>query len=310
MPQVHELAPRDLKKYVTAPTPSSHKYTRGVLGLLTGSDTYPGAALMSARAAVNTGAGMVRFAGTASLNLQMHLTVPEAVCSVGEPENLRVDAWALGSGLAGEAREAEALAVLATGQAAVIDAGAVSLAARLVVDGLTLQAHHVLTPHAGEAADALTWMLALAPSLLQAQDPTLGEPPSRKDIEANPPRFAGLLAGATGATVLLKGATSTLASPTGDLFQVTGESGSHWLATAGSGDTLTGILGALLARYQAEEASPGADPADYARLAGAAIQIHHAAARLVHGGGAAGPTPPTLVAQHLPEAVATFISNS
>ena len=121
-----------------------------MLGLLTGSDTYPGAALMSARAAVNTGVGMVRFAGTSSLNFQLQLAVPEAICSVGEAENLHVDAWALGSGIVGEVREAEALAVLAVGQPAVIDAGAISLAARLVADGLELTAHHILTPHAGE----------------------------------------------------------------------------------------------------------------------------------------------------------------
>lgn len=305
MARVKELTYWDVEQYVTSPTASSHKYTRGVLGLLTGSDTYPGAALMSARAAVNTGVGMVRFAGTSSLNFQVQLAVPEAVCSVGEADNLRVDAWALGSGIAGESRETEALAVLTGGQPAVIDAGAISLAARLVADGLELASHHILTPHAGELVDALTWLLALAPSALHALDPELTEPPTREQVEADPYSFATLLAQATRATVLLKGGTSILAAPTGELFQITSEN--HWLATAGSGDTLTGILGALLARYQAEESAPGALSTDYARLAGAAIQIHQLAADLVHGAGISGPTPPTLVAQNIPEAVAIFL---
>ncbi|MGH1977104.1 ADP-dependent NAD(P)H-hydrate dehydratase [Rothia sp. L_38] len=305
MARAKELTYWDVEQYVTSPTASSHKYTRGVLGLLTGSDTYPGAALMSARAAVNTGAGMVRFAGTSSLNFQVQLAVPEAVCSVGEADNLRVDAWALGSGIAGESRETEALAVLTGGQPAVIDAGAISLAARLVADGLELASHHILTPHAGELVDALTWLLALAPSALHALDPELTEPPTREQVEADPYSFATLLAQATRATVLLKGGTSILAAPTGELFQITSEN--HWLAAAGSGDTLTGILGALLARYQAEESAPGAFSTDYARLAGAAIQIHQLAADLVHGAGISGPTPPTLVAQNIPEAVAIFL---
>ncbi|WHS50988.1 NAD(P)H-hydrate dehydratase [Rothia sp. SD9660Na] len=305
MARTKELTHGDVQQYITSPTSSSHKYTRGVLGLLTGSDTYPGAALMSARAAVNTGVGMVRFAGTSSLNFQVQLTVPEAVCSVGEVEKLHVDAWALGSGIAGEPREAEALAVLAGGQPAVIDAGAISLAARLVADGLELTAHHILTPHTGELVDALTWIFALAPSTLYAVDPELTEPPSREQVEADPYRFTRLLAQATGATVLLKGGTSILAAPTGELFESTGEN--HWLATAGSGDTLTGILGSLLARYQAEESKPGALSTDYARLAGAAVRVHQLAAGLVHGAGRSGPTPPTLVAQKIPEAVAIFL---
>lgn len=305
MASAKELIHGDVEQYVTSPTSSSHKYTRGVLGLLTGSDTYPGAALMSARAAVNAGVGMVRFAGTSSLNFQVQLAVPEAVCSVGEAENLKVDAWALGSGVAGEAREAEALAVLAGVQPAVIDAGAISLAARLVADGVKLQAHHILTPHAGELVDALTWLAALAPSLVAEGPGALGQGPTRTEVEAAPARYAALLARATGATVLLKGGRTIFAAPTGELFQITGQN--HWLATAGSGDTLTGILGALLARYQAEDICPGSQPTDYALLAAAAVYLHQEAAGLVHGPGISGPTPPTLVAQKIPEAVAIFL---
>lgn len=300
-----ELIYRDVQPYITAPTATSHKYTRGVLGLLTGSDTYPGAALMSARAAVNTGVGMVRFAGTSSLNFQVQLSVPEAVCTVGEPENLRVDAWALGSGLVGEAREAEAITVIGTGLPAVLDATAATLGARLAADGLRLQAHHILTPHAGEMVDALTWLAALAPSLVAEGPGAFSAAPTRTEVETDPARYAGLLARATGATVLLKGSRTIFATPTGELFQITGQN--HWLATAGSGDTLTGILGALLACYQAEDICPGSQPTDYALLAAAAVYLHQKVAELVHGPGISGPTPPTLVAQKIPKAVAIFL---
>lgn len=300
-----EVSYREVKHLVTAPTFFSHKYTRGVLGLLTGSETYPGAGIMSARAAVNTGAGLVRFAGSSSLNFQLQLTVPEAVCSLEAPENLRVDAWALGSGLAGETRETQVAQVIASGQPAIIDAGAVSLAARLLADGLKLKAHHILTPHAGEAAEALTWLFALAPALLQAQQTGISESPSRQAIESEPETYARLLARASGATVLLKGGASILANPSGQTYRVQGKV--PWLATAGSGDTLTGILGALLARYQAEEAKPGEDSSAYAQLAAAGVLIHNLAAELVHGPGLSGPTPPSLVAQKIPEALAIFL---
>lgn len=303
---VQDLARADILPWVVAPTAESHKYTRGVLGLLTGSETYPGAAMISARAAVNTGAGLVRFAGTAALNFQVQLTVPEAVCSVGEAERLRVDAWAVGSGVVGERREAEAAAVIAGGAAAVLDAGAVAVAARLLADGVMLQPHHLLTPHAGELVDAVTWLLALTPAAIQRANPEVREAPTRADVEAHPAFYALLLAQATGATVMLKGGVTFLASPTGQVYRVQGTV--PWLATAGSGDTLTGILGTLLARYQTEEANPGANPTDYAKLGAAAVLLHQEAAALVHGEGPLGPTPPTLVAQQLPSALARFLA--
>ncbi|MFW0118384.1 ADP-dependent NAD(P)H-hydrate dehydratase [Rothia sp. P5764] len=290
---------------LTAPTGTSHKYTRGVLGLLTGSDSYPGAALMSARAAVNTGAGMVRFLGTSSLNLLMHLSVPEAVCTVtSTPEKTRVDAWALGSGVSGQDRENQLRQILQAREPGVIDAGAVALASQLVaVDGLELAAHHIITPHAGEAADALTWLATLKPQLL----PELTEVPSRHEIENEPARYARILAGALGVTVLLKGGSTTISEPSGQTYTVTGNS--PWLATAGSGDTLAGILGALLARYQAETPAEARKSKDYALLSAAAVLIHGKAAEHVHPAGMPGPLPPTLVAEHIPGAVAQTLAS-
>lgn len=292
-------------RVLTAPISTSHKYTRGVLGLLTGSDSYPGAALMSARAAVNTGAGMVRFMGSSSLNFLMHLSVPEAVCTVtSTPENTRVDAWALGSGVSGEDRENQVRQILHTGHPGVIDAGAVALAAQLVAaDGLELATHHIITPHAGEAVDAFTWLAALKPRLI----PELTQVPSRNEIENEPARYATILARALGTTVLLKGGTTTISAPSGENYTVTGNS--PWLATAGSGDTLTGIMGALLARYQAETPAEARKPNDYPLLAAAAVLIHGKAAEHVYPAGVYGPLPPTLVAEHIPGAVAETLAS-
>lgn len=288
---------------LAAPDETSHKYTRGVLGLLTGSDTYPGAALMSARAAVNTGAGLVRFVGSEALTVKVQLAFPEAVCSVSEPAAVRVDAWGLGSGLHGQTRERQVTQVLETGAAAIIDAGAVPLTARLVADGLKLGPHHIMTPHAGELTDALAWLVALAPHTL----PDLKEPPERHDVEASPAEYALIAARALGATVVLKGGVTTVASPCGELLSVGGNT--PWLATAGSGDTLTGVLGALLAGYRVRSSAHGGGrETDYAYLAGAGALVHGLAAELVHEGGPRGPVPPTLVAQKLPAAMGTAIS--
>lgn len=303
MPTPTALTLKRCASVLVAPKETSHKYTRGVLGLVTGSDTYPGAALMSARAAVNTGAGLVRFVGSEALAFKVQLAVPETVCSsFTEPSAVRVDAWGLGSGLHGQTRERQVTQVLETGAAAIVDAGAVPLAARLVTDGLKLGPHQIMTPHAGELTEALAWLVALAPHAL----PGLKEPPERRDVEESPAEYALIAARALGATMLLKGGVTTVASPCGELLSVGGNT--PWLATAGSGDTLTGVLGALLAGYRARSSAHGGRETDYAYLAGAGALVHGLAAELVHEGGPRGPVPPTLVAQKLPAAMGIAVS--
>lgn len=299
-PTVRPFDAGQLPALLKVPGEKSHKYTRGVLGMLTGSEDYPGAALMSVRAAVNAGVGMVRFAGSSQLNFLMNLSVPEAVCSTGDPLELRVDAWALGSGVSQGSRLEHIGAVLSTEAAAVADAGAVALVAQLVAGGRRLMQQHILTPHAGELADFFTWLSALAPNLLE------GDAPERAEIEADPAFWASRAASLSGATVLLKGGVTHVATSDGQLV-LTVEGNSPWLATAGSGDTLTGVLGALLAQHQAHHPQPSA-PLIYAQLAAAAVTVHGLAADLVHTPGARGPLPPTEVAQRLPAALAQLLS--
>ena len=293
-----------------------HKYTRGVLGMICGSEEYPGAALMSTQAAVNTGPGMVRFLGTDRLNYQIQLNTPEAVCSQQKPEELHVQAWAAGSGANPEYRQQDLLHAIQAKEAAVLDAAAVEVAGRWVAMEAILGSHKILTPHAGELEGFLQWIQVLD---AQRWKEKVGEEkaPSRADIEAHPVFWARRAAVLSGATVLLKGATTLIASPSGKVISVA--PGTPWLATAGSGDTLCGILGALLAQYEASleqenstmpasgEEKP--EPENYARIAACAVRIHHLATDVVHQGGLQGPVPPSQVVRHIPQAVATFLAS-
>src|SRR5690554_509528 len=122
---------------IAVPSEGDDKYSRGVLGVVTGSSQYPGAAVLGVEAAIRTGVGMVRYLGAAGdLVLQRR---PEAVTSPG-----RVQAWLLGSGLDSSDRDPETtrLLVEALGQGlpTVVDAGALDLVGRAT--GPT-----VITPH-------------------------------------------------------------------------------------------------------------------------------------------------------------------
>ncbi|WP_418606117.1 NAD(P)H-hydrate dehydratase [Georgenia sp. SUBG003] len=163
-------------------------------------------------------------------------------------------------------------AALAAHLPVVLDAGALSLLHE--EDHLPdLPATAVLTPHAGELAQLLT-----------AQ----GERTAREDVTAAPARHARLAAEITGATVLLKGPTTVVAAPVGPLFAQ--HDATPWLATAGAGDVLAGVLGALLAAYGDPLAAGTPDDAGLtASLAAAAALLHGRGSRRSVG---AAPRPP------------------
>lgn len=214
----------ELRDWLRVPVEGDDKYSRGVLGVLTGSDRYPGAAVLGVEAAARTGVGMVRYVGDerpADLILQRR---PEVVTANG-----RVQAWLLGSGMDADDRSADLAGTMrdAVGQhlPTVLDAGALDLARD--AEGPTL-----LTPHAGELVRVLA---------------DLGTSTTRDAVEAEPERWSRQVADETGATVLLKGATTHVVAPGIEGLRV--RAGAPWLATAGSGDVLGGILGALLAAH-------------------------------------------------------------
>lgn len=241
---------------IAVPSAGDDKYSRGVLGVVTGSDRYPGAAVLSVEAASRTGVGMVRYLGPdrpASLVLQRR---PEIVTADG-----RVQAWLLGSGTGPDRDDAERERLLGfLGQAlpTVLDAGALDLVPEA-------RGPVVLTPHFGE----------LVPVLQAA-----GERATKEEVAVEPERWAVRAAAATGTTVLLKGATTYVADAGGLRHAIA--AGPAWLATAGSGDVLGGVLGALLATHGPALAD---GPGRLADLAAAAAWIHGESGRAASGAG-------------------------
>lgn len=228
--------------------PGEHddKYTRGVLGVITGSAMYPGAAVLGVEAAAHTGVGMIRYLGEArELVLQRR---PEVVTANG-----RVQAWLLGSGMDHVDRQLDPLLrALAQKVPVVLDGGALDLHDRAA-------GPVVITPHHGELAR----LLGVA----------------RDDVSADPAGFARRTADQLGVTVLLKGHTSYIAGPR---MSLSAASAPTWLATAGAGDALAGILGALVATHAAAIADV---PTELARLAATAAVLHGLAAARASGGG-------------------------
>jgi len=278
----HAAAPQrdDIRELLPRPGADSDKYRRGVLGLLAGSDRYTGAVLLSAGGAVHGGAGMVRVVTADVAAVLVRQAWPEAVVTVHpdavppedgdwDPGSVgRVQAWVAGPGMGtGDDAAARLAAILRTDLPVLVDA-----------DGLTILSQHqdllprtgstsggsnraptLITPHAGELARLL------------GTDPA--------SVEARRLEHARRAAARLGVTVLLKGSTTVIASP-GDGPVLVNPTGTPWLATAGSGDVLSGLSGALLAQ--------GLTPAQ-AGLAGA--YLHGLAGRLAASPDGAGQAP-------------------
>ena len=253
---VEALQPVDVAAMLPVPSAFAHKYTRGVVGIRAGSETYPGAAVLCTSGAATGLAGMVRYLGSAGDAVRARH--PEVVTAAG-----RVQAWVVGSG--GDADAEAALAeALADGVPTVVDADALAHL-RKGTPGV------VLTPHAGELAR----MLGV----------------EREEVEADQLGFARRAAREYDAVVLLKGRHTLVARPDGRVRVTT--SGVPWLAVAGAGDVLAGIIGSLLAA--------GLDPWD---AAAAGSWLHGAAAALAGGG---GPLTAGSVADAVPEVVRNLL---
>ncbi len=261
-PVMTVLQAPDVAAMTGPPARDADKYRRGVLGVVAGSDTYPGAAVLAVGGAIAAGAGMVRYVGPSGAAQLVQAAWPESVVTVIEegyaPDLVavgRVQAWVVGPGLGtGEHGRSLVAGVLRSAVPAVVDAD--GLRGLDDVDLRQRAASTVLTPHAGELARLLGT--------------------SRDEVEASSLRSLRAAVAATGATVLLKGATTLVAVP--ERAESHGPvranpTGTPFLATAGSGDTLAGALGALLAR--------GLPPGD---AASAAAWLHGLSGRLASRG--------------------------
>ena len=220
-PELQALQHADVAALLPAPAAESDKYRRGVVGIAAGSARYPGAAVLAVAGALRGGAGAVRYVGPAAQAVIARF--PETLVSDQGPHRAgRVQAWVVGPG-AGE--DADTVAqVLETDVPVLIDADGLRLADRDAVRART--APTLMTPHAGEAAA----LLGVA----------------REEVEGARLSHVRELAARYGATVLLKGSTTLVADPGGGPVRVNA-TGTPWLATAGSGDVLSGLAGSLLA---------------------------------------------------------------
>ena len=256
---VEALQPDDVRELLPVPASDAHKYTRGVVGVRAGSAEYPGAALLCVAGAGCGLAGMVRYVGDDAVASRVRAAHPEVV---GDG---RVQAWAVGSG-GGEAAGDALAAAGRDGVPLVVDADALRH-----VSG-PLEVPTVLTPHAGELA-AMSGV-------------------ERAEVEARMLASARAAADRHDAVVLLKGRHTLVAEPGGRVRVTT--TGVPWLATAGAGDVLTGVIGALLAS--------GLEPFDAASVGS---WLHGSAATLASQG---GPLVAGDVARALPEAVRLVVA--
>jgi hydroxyethylthiazole kinase-like uncharacterized protein yjeF len=255
----------DVAAWWPRPAANDNKYSRGVVGVATGSDQYPGAAVLSVSGALAGPAGLVRYAGSAADAVRAHH--PPVIAADRVADAGRVQAWTCGSGLGTDDRAyAELRTVLGAPVPACLDAGALTLLvdARMADWLRDRDAPTVVTPHDGE-------FQRLA-----------GGAPGDDRIGA-----AVHLADRMDSVVLLKGDRTIIATPDGRVF--VNPTGTPALATGGTGDVLAGLLGSLLAAGL---------PAEHAAVA--AAFVHGLAGRLA---AERGPVTATDVATHLPEAI-------
>lgn len=276
MVDTREWSRSDTLRLLRVPTADDDKYSRGVVAVRTGSGAYPGAAVLGVEAAWRAGAGFVRFVGEARAADAVIARRPETVAAT-DVGRTRVDAWVIGSGTDAAHRTADeehALRDILGGSVpVVVDAGALDLTADAT-------APMVITPHAGEFA-RLREQLGLRDTGDRATD-------------------AVQVASALGCAVLLKGSTTLVASPDGAVLSV--QNAPSWLATAGAGDVLAGVLGAVVAGNPRE---PLAD------AAAAGAWVHGHAANLASGARGGRPGHPIValdVAEALPGAISDLLS--
>ncbi|MET9484928.1 NAD(P)H-hydrate dehydratase [Streptomyces sp. NPDC006638] len=247
VPELEALQHADVARLLPEPTGESDKYRRGVVGIVAGSARYPGAAVLAVAGALRGGAGAVRYVGPGGDAVIARY--PETLVHDGPPSKAgRVQAWAVGPGLGDGPGVAD---VLASDVPVLVDADGLRLLDPATVRART--APTLLTPHAGEAA-----------ALLGVD---------RAEVESGRLAAVRELAARYGATVLLKGSTTLIASPDGSVPVRVNPTGTPWLATAGSGDVLSGLAGSLLAS--------GLETRD---AASAAAYLHGLAGRLASRG--------------------------
>lgn len=272
---IQEWGAADAARHIRIPGPQDNKYTHGVLGVVTGSEKYPGAAVLGVEAAHRTGIGMVRFLGEKAPTELVLARRPETVTVSGA-----VDAWLVGSGMESTPDlnpELPALAQAVLGlNPIVLDAGGLGFLAHVT-------APTIITPHEGELE-----------RLIPRGDS------SKED-------WAAQAAVSLGVAVVLKGHETFIAAPalpSGEQFLVRVSSPTSWLATAGTGDVLAGVIAAFVATHSVNRVPSFHELAE---LAATGVYIHGKAAELA---GQDGPFPALDVAESVSHVVAQLLAES
>jgi len=269
----------DAAEWIAAPAAGDDKYTRGVLGVVTGSPQYPGAAVLGVEAAHRAGVGMVRYTGPRAVRQGVLARRPETVTTAG-----RVQAWLIGSGIDQGRRSFVLIGdlerALADKVPVVLDAGALDLVA-------SHTAPTVITPHARELAALLTAREIQTSTEAVRSEPGIWAERAAKELDV---------------AVLLKGAVTHVCDPDGDRYTVTAPT--HWLATAGTGDVLGGILGALVATHHVQLA---ADADALTALAATAAWVQGEAARIASADVRGGPVTALDIADAVPGVIGALL---
>lgn len=264
---MREFGVREATELLHPAEATDSKYTRGVVGLLTGSELYPGAAVLGVEGAARTGAGYVRYVGPRRCQDLILARRPETVLAMG-----KADAWVIGSGMESVSENDPRYSIMMnmldpainTDSSVIVDAGALSTFVQLE-SHTGDQAHDrfVVTPHSGELARMLTQS---------------GYSVTHSDVDASSGsrlEWAQRARDVLGCTVVLKGA-KTLIVPV-DREPLVVSAPTHWLATAGTGDVLAGIMGTVVAQLSGE-ISKGV--VSLAQAAALAVVLHGHAAGL------------------------------
>jgi ADP-dependent NAD(P)H-hydrate dehydratase / NAD(P)H-hydrate epimerase len=262
-PHAHVLDAEDVGRRWPVPGPADDKYTQGVVGIAAGSAAYPGAAVLATGAAVLATSGMVRFAGSAAPGVRA--TWPETVITESIHEADRTQAWAVGPGIGTDE----------AGRAVLAEAIARDVPLCIDADGITLLAED----------EELRAALRGRPVVITPHDREFAR--IAGEVGSDRVGAARRAAAALDVTVLLKGNATVVAAPDGRVL--VNPAASSWAATAGSGDVLTGVIGALLAA--------GLEPW---WAAGCAARVHGLAAGLAADG---APAPASRLQAALPEAI-------
>ena len=277
MAALRPVDPAAAPRLLRVPGPTDDKYSRGVLAMVTGSLDYPGAALLGVGAALHTGVGMVRYLGPERVANMVIAGHPEVVIGPGQ-----ISAAVVGSGLPETSRselEARLAGVDRDTLPVVLDAAA-------MVHRWLFAGPVILTPHRGELA-----------RLVDAFGAPDGEPADQ----------AIWLADHLTATIVLKGHHTIIASPHHPPSAL--PDAPTWLATAGTGDVLAGVMGAVLTSVAVRHPGQSLAVEDCHDVAIVGALIHQEAARLASRapGGTVAPFGASDLVGCVREAVAGFL---